>query len=99
MPFNTEKQATPALAAAAAACQRTNLQRAATSCVFVCVCGILSWRIAKVTLLGIFKFEKTFISQSAAAAYCGQLGKVHPGGRRRVANQDVLVKTLALGKA
>lgn len=84
MPFNTEKQATPALAAAAAAaaCQRTNLQRAATSSVCVCVCGILSWRIAKVTLLGIFKFEKTFISQSAAAAYCGQQRKVLARGKQ-----------------
>lgn len=48
-----------AAAVAAAACQRTNLQRGTTSCA-------ASWRDAKVTLLGIFKFEKTFISQSAA---------------------------------
>lgn len=83
-----------AAAVAAAACQRTNLQRGTTSCA-------ASWRDAKVTLLGIFKFEKTFISQSAAYTDNSKVLAGEAAARRDEgeANQDVLVKTLALGKA
>lgn len=72
-----------AAAVVAAACQRTNLQRGTTSCA-------ASWRDAKVTLLGIFKFEKTFISQSAA--YTDKQQSARRGGSSRKAARGRLTK-------